>query len=63
GQKLSGVSPCGERTFVISPWGQGVGKSTFPHLNININGEKGHIFLRDKIINRGQWDDFEKFFE
>ncbi|EMC9590583.1 RHS repeat protein [Salmonella enterica] len=44
-------------------WGQGVGKSTFPHLNININGEKGHLFLRDKIINRGQWDDFEKFFE
>ncbi|ENC1345885.1 RHS repeat domain-containing protein, partial [Salmonella enterica subsp. enterica serovar Senftenberg] len=44
-------------------WGQGVGKSTFPHLNVNINGEKGHLFLRDKIINRGQWDDFEKFFE
>ncbi|EOD3614083.1 RHS repeat-associated core domain-containing protein, partial [Cronobacter sakazakii] len=44
-------------------WGQGVGKSTFPHLNININGEKGHLFLKDKIINRGQWDDFAKFFQ
>nr|WP_309550825.1 RHS repeat-associated core domain-containing protein [Erwinia sorbitola] len=44
-------------------WGQGVGKSTFPHLNININGEKGHLFLKGKIINRGQWDDFAKFFE
>ncbi|MFP1737098.1 RHS repeat-associated core domain-containing protein, partial [Lonsdalea quercina] len=44
-------------------WGKGVGKSTYPHLNININGEKGHLFLRDKIINRGQWDDFANAFK
>ncbi|EOV8837324.1 hypothetical protein ACNY9Y_004408 [Cronobacter dublinensis] len=35
-------------------WRQGVGKSIFPHLNININGDKGRLFLKDKIINRGQ---------
>lgn len=39
-------------------WGKGVGKSTFPHLNYEINGTSGHLFLRDKIINRGQWDEF-----
>jgi len=43
-------------------WGQGVGKSTFPHLNYDIEGSSGHLFLRDKIINRGQWDEFSGFF-
>ncbi|WP_336282322.1 hypothetical protein [Cronobacter dublinensis] len=42
---------------------QGVGKSTFAHLNININGEKGRLFLKNKIINGGQWDDCTKFFQ
>ncbi len=26
-------------------WGKGVGTSTFPHLNYEINGTKGHLFL------------------
>ncbi|EFV4957826.1 type IV secretion protein Rhs [Salmonella enterica] len=44
-------------------WGKGVGKSTFPHLNYDINGTSGHLFIRDKIINRGQWDEFSGFFD
>ncbi|ENV3333567.1 hypothetical protein ACK5KF_003909 [Salmonella enterica] len=44
-------------------WGKGVGKSTFPHLNYDINGTSGHLFIRDKIINRGQWDEFSDFFD
>lgn len=43
-------------------WGKGVGSSTFPHLNYNIGGKKGHLFLRDKIKNRGMLDDFNRYF-
>jgi RHS repeat-associated protein len=43
-------------------WGKGVGSSTFPHLNYNISGKQGHAFLRDKIINRNQWDGFTGHF-
>ena len=38
--------------------GKGVGSSTFPHLNYNIEGTKGHLFLQDKITNRGMGEDF-----
>ncbi|AFZ28407.1 hypothetical protein Cylst_6640 (plasmid) [Cylindrospermum stagnale PCC 7417] len=41
-------------------WGKGVGLSTYPHLNYNIEGVKGHFFLKDKLINRAMWDDFAK---
>ena len=44
-------------------WGKGVGSSTFPHLNYEINGVKGHLFLENKIINRGMLDDFLNFFK
>lgn len=30
-------------------WGKGLGKSSFPHLNYKIGGQKGHYFLQDKI--------------
>jgi hypothetical protein len=40
-------------------WGKGAGLSNFPHLNFDIQGVKGHLFLRDKIINRGMWQDFK----
>lgn len=43
-------------------WGKGVGSSTFPHLNYNINGQKGHLFLNNKIINRGQLAEFKTYF-
>ena len=43
-------------------WGKGVGSSTFPHLNYNIEGTKGHLFLQDKIINRGMGEDFVNHF-
>lgn len=43
-------------------WGQGVGKSTFPYLNFEINGTKVHLFLRDKIENRGMLQDFVNIF-
>uniref|UniRef100_UPI0004937CD4 RHS repeat-associated core domain-containing protein n=1 Tax=Chryseobacterium hispalense TaxID=1453492 RepID=UPI0004937CD4 len=43
-------------------WGKGVGSSTFPHLNYNINGQKGHLFLNNKINNRGQSADFNAYF-
>src|SRR5690554_2676793 len=43
-------------------WGKGVGSSTFPHLNYNIGGQKGHLFLGDKINNRGMWDSFSNYY-
>ncbi|MFC7346930.1 hypothetical protein ACFQO9_09410 [Chryseobacterium zhengzhouense] len=43
-------------------WGKGVGSSTFPHLNYIINGQKGHLFLQNKIINRGQGSAFNTYF-
>jgi RHS repeat-associated protein len=43
-------------------WGKGVGNSTYPHLNYSIGDNQGHLFLRDKIINRNQWDEFTKSF-
>ncbi|EJL68057.1 DUF6443 domain-containing protein [Chryseobacterium populi] len=43
-------------------WGKGVGSSTFPHLNYNINGQKGHLFLENKINNRGQASEFMSYF-
>ncbi|WP_299183605.1 hypothetical protein [uncultured Chryseobacterium sp.] len=44
-------------------WGKGVGSSTFPHLNYNIGRTKGHLFLQDKITNKGMWEDFTKYFD
>ncbi len=44
-------------------WGQGVGSSSFPHLNFSLaDGTKGHLFLQDKIVNRGMWADFASLF-
>lgn len=43
-------------------WGKGVGSSTFPHLNYKIDGVKGHLFLEDKIKNRGMYNDFINYF-
>lgn len=43
-------------------WGKGVGSSTFPHLNYNINGQKGHLFLGNKIENRGMASEFKAYF-
>ncbi len=35
-------------------WGKGVGTSTFPHLNYSrADGTGGHLFLGNKIANRG----------
>ncbi|UPQ77583.1 DUF6443 domain-containing protein [Chryseobacterium nepalense] len=43
-------------------WGKGVGSSTFPHINYNINGQKGHFFLKNKITNRGEWNAFTTYY-
>ncbi|MGC4129627.1 MAG: hypothetical protein QM564_08735 [Bergeyella sp.] len=44
-------------------WGKGVGSSTFPHLNYKMTGgTKGHLFLENKIKNRGMWGDFTNYF-
>ena len=39
-------------------WGKG--KSTFLYLNYDIGTQTGHFFLKNKIINRGEWDAFMK---
>jgi hypothetical protein len=41
-------------------WGKGVGLSHYPHINFEIQGVKGHLFLKDKIINRDMWNSFQK---
>ncbi len=43
-------------------WGQGLGSSTFPHLNYRIGNSKGHLFLQNKIQNRGMMDSFINYF-
>ena len=43
-------------------WYTGPGKSRFPHLNFDISGESGHLFLGDKITNTGLWLDFSTLF-
>ena len=42
--------------------GGGLGKSTFPHLNYEIGGKTGHLYLGNKIENRGEWSDFVRMF-
>ncbi|MDK4791001.1 MULTISPECIES: RHS repeat-associated core domain-containing protein [Acinetobacter] len=44
-------------------WGKGVGTSTFPHLNYDVGGKKGHLFMKDKIENSGMVDDFYSKYE
>ena len=41
-------------------WMKGEGLSRFPHINYSMDGGKtvGHIFLKDKIVRKGMWDDF-----
>jgi hypothetical protein len=44
-------------------WGQGKGSSTFPHINYIIDGQKGHFYLKDKIVNRGEWRSFTTYYK
>ncbi len=44
-------------------WGNGLGSSTFPHINYNIEGQKGHFYLKDKMINRGEWNSFKTYYK
>lgn len=44
-------------------WLKGKGSSTFPHLNYEIDGAQGHLFLGDKIAAHGMWDDFMSYFK
>ncbi|WP_197256585.1 hypothetical protein [Paenibacillus dendritiformis] len=41
-------------------WGKGAGLSNFPHINYDLYGVKGHLFLKNKIINRKMWDSFTR---
>jgi len=34
----------------------------FPHLNYEIGGKTGHLYLGNKIENRGEWSDFVRMF-
>lgn len=36
----------------------GPGTSRYPHINYEIGGESGHLFLADKIANKNMWKDF-----
>ena len=44
-------------------WGKGLGSSKYPHINYEIDGIGGHLFLEDKIINRSMWSDFVNYFK
>ena len=44
-------------------WGKGQGLSNYPHLNYEIGGVKGHLFLEDKIVNRGMANEFMRELE
>jgi len=43
-------------------WSTGPGISDYPHLNFNIRGAKGHLFLQDKITSHGLLDGFQNEF-
>lgn len=43
-------------------WIVGIDKSKYPHINFNIGNCKGHLYLKDKIINAGLWEEFKERF-
>lgn len=43
-------------------WITGLENSKFPHINYKIGNCKGHLYLRDKIVNTGLWDEFKENF-
>ncbi len=49
-------------SIYLGDWDKGISSSTFPHLNYNIGGQKGQLFLGDKINNRGMWDSFSNYY-
>ncbi|MBV7329119.1 hypothetical protein KFU94_12860 [Chloroflexi bacterium TSY] len=52
-------NPAGDKVYWgHGDWYQGQGASTYPHLNYDIDGIQGHLFLEDKIRNNNMWDDF-----
>ena len=57
------ISPKGDKVYWNhGDWGRGPGSSKFPHLNYSIGKCNGHLFLKDKIVNRGQWQEFAEYF-
>jgi hypothetical protein len=63
GQWNGWVNSQGDRVYWNhGDWGKGVGKSTYPHLNYQIDGQQGHLFLGDKINNRGMGNSFVEEF-
>jgi hypothetical protein len=44
-------------------WAQGQGSSNFPHLNYDVSGKQGHLFMGDKIEAAGMTDAFDKHYE
>jgi hypothetical protein len=43
-------------------WDTGPGVSAYPHLNYEVGGVKGHLFLQDKIISHGLMENFQNEF-
>ncbi len=43
-------------------WIVGIDKSKYPHINFNIGNCKGHLYLKDKIVNAGLWEEFKERF-
>jgi hypothetical protein len=60
---LEWKNPNGDKVYWNhGDWGKGPGSSKFPHLNYSIGNCNGHLFLKDKIVNRGQWSEFARHF-
>ena len=60
---LEWKNPKGDKVYWNhGDWGKGPGSSKFPHLNYSIGNCNGHLFLKDKIVNRGQWAEFARHF-
>jgi len=63
GKVIGWINDLGDEVYwKHGDWYKGLGKSSFPHLNYIINGEKGHFFLKDKIVNSGLWEIFAEIF-
>jgi len=53
------INPNGDKVYWgHDDWIDGDGISKYPHLNYQVDGVKGHLYLEDKIHAHDMWDDF-----
>ena len=67
GKVIGLINKAGDKVYWgHNDWYIGPGNSKFPHLNYEIGNQKGHLFLKDKIVNSQKpsvtWEIFKSVF-